>query len=576
MKEFANHIVLCNGANAGSIDENDKPLVLEYHDGCNNKNVTINLNKFTSKVYHLKDRLKDLLEIAGYVFAADRKTYRGDKYDLEYHSWSRAFQFHIKVRDLQFWQRAEVKSLLEEVLLFVTGDHKYEFTFYKGADDFPINIFDNEKFTIERPEDLKVVLFSGGLDSVAGTVDLLETTKSELCLVSHQSGQTGVKRTHQTMFEAIDNEYAKRCKHYKFHCGFDHCDSVDETQRTRSFLYTATAFAIAKTYGQNCIYVFENGVISLNFSETQDLMNGRSSRTTHPKTMGLLENLFSKIGETEFRIYNPFLFKTKTDVVNVIKNYNKLSMIQKSVSCSATRNHPAKVPHCGVCSQCIDRRFAIYASEVEGEEKEEFYAFNFLTDDLEKDDVKKSLNEYIRLAQLFSSNNINSFFIQKGPELIEIDEYLEGENEETRMGKVFDLCKRHSVQIEAAINRMRKLYDSPYHKNRPKSFFSLILGEKEYQKGTETLKEIPSRGLKKLTKETCEKLIREKLISDVLIETKTNKIISSMVVKELKRNNYEVTKRNENTISEYFRKLELQIKKEKEGKLIVMMNSRSK
>jgi len=45
-----------------------------------------------------------------------------------------------------------------------------------------------------------------------------------------------------------------------------------------------------------------------------------------------------------------------------------------------------------------------------------------------------------------------------------------------------------------------------------------------------------------------------------------------LVVDELKRKNYKVTKQNENTISDYFRKFELQLKKDRDGNLIVIDN----
>lgn len=482
MNEFVEHIVSCNGVKAGSGDDGVKYLELEYKDGCPNKNISINLNRFVTDNYHITDRLKDLLEIAGYIFSADRKTYRGNNRDQFYHSWSRAFHFHIGVSDKEFWERQEVKSILEEILLFLTGDHSYKFTFYEGEDRFPSNIFDNENFTINAPEKLKVSLFSGGLDSLAGAIELLETTDSELCLVSHQSGQPGVKQTHRLVFEALNLLYPNRCKHYKYHCGFDHFPSTDETQRTRSFLYTATAFTIAKTYNQNCIYVYENGITSINFAETQDLMNARASRTTHPKTLSLLEKLFSMIGETKFEIKNPFLFRTKTEVVEVLKKYDKLSLLDSSVSCSATRKHCSKFTHCGICSQCIDRRFAVYAAEMENADENGIYAFNFMTDDLEDDEIKKSLIEYIGLAQRFAETNINSFYLEWGSEIVEIEPYIDGENEEVRVTKIFDLCERHAKHVETALNRMREIHDSPYSKIRENSMFRMIIDQREYQK----------------------------------------------------------------------------------------------
>ena len=482
MKEFAEHIVSCMGAKVKKGGEGVKHLELEHRDGCKSKNVCINLNNFVTSIYKLGDRYKDLLEIAGYVFAADRESYRGKDDDLEYHSWSRSFHIYIKVRDYNFWIKPEIQELLEQTLCFMSGDHAYKFTFYKAEADYPTNIFDNEKFVIDTPDNLKVALFSGGVDSLAGIIEMLETTNSEICLVSHQTGQPIVIRTQQKLYETFNSLYPSRCKHYKFQCGLSHTKSKDETQRTRSFLYTSTAFALAKTYKQNCIYVYENGITSLNFAETQDLMNGRTSRTTHPKTIGLLEKLFSKIAEEPFKINNPYLFKTKTDVVEIIKKYNKQGLFDSSVSCNTTRKSKEGLTHCGICSQCIDRRFAVYAANVENYDSNGFYLFDFLQDDLEEDEIKKSLTEYIRLAQEFAKHDIDSFYINRGDEIIEIEEYIDGATELERIEKLHDLCQRHSRQIENSITRMRDIYDPPLGKHKPKSFFTLIIEPRIYQK----------------------------------------------------------------------------------------------
>lgn len=578
MKGFAEYIVGCNGVNLKKESETAHYLELEHNEGCSDKNVNIKLTKFIKSTLKLDKRYKDLLEIAGYVFAADRESYRGKEDDVEYHHWSRSFHFHINVRDYNFWNQEKIKHLLNRALCFMTGDHRYQFTFYKEKTDCPTTIFDTEEFVLDTPDNLRVALFSGGIDSLAGAIELLETTNAEICLVSHQSGQPSVKKTQKTVYEILNELYPNRCKHYKFHCGLSHLKSKDETQRTRSFLFTATAFAIAETYNQNCIYVFENGITSLNFAETQDLMNGRASRTTHPQTLGLLEKLFSEIADKPFSIKVPYVFKTKTEVVEILKTYNRLDLLDSSVSCSTTRDHPAGFTHCGVCSQCIDRRFAVYATHAEEYDGDGLYHYNFLKEDLEEDVIKKSLTDYIRLAQSFANQSQDGFYISKANEIIEIEEYIEGADEDERVEKLYNLCKKHSLNIENAILWMRKKHDSLYAPLKPKSFFNLILGTKIYQqevvsdKENETRKkEIPSRELKNIAKEACERLINESKITEVLTETKKKKMISPLIVNELKKE-YEISHSNENSISDYFRKLILQIKRDRNGGLIVKEN----
>lgn len=580
MSEFTEHIIACNGIKLKEYEGDFRYLELQHLEGSKEQNVNLHLNTFVTKIYKLNSRLKDLLEIAGYVFAADRKTYRGKSDDLEYHSWSRVFNFHIKVRDLDFWNRKEIQELLENALVFMSGDHSYKFNFYQAEEDFPTSIFDNEKFEVQTPEKLKVALYSGGIDSLAGAIEALETTDSEICLVSHQSGQPGTIMTQRVIFEQLKSLYSDRCNHYKFHCGLHGIKSKDETQRTRSFLYCSTAFAIAKTYKQDCIYVYENGITSLNFSETQDLMNARSSRTTHPQTLSRLEELFKAIAEEDFHIHNPFLFKTKTEVAEVIKTHSKLDVFDTSVSCSVTRNKERGNTHCGKCSQCIDRRFAVYAAGIEKYDDNGLYHFDFLQDDLIDDDIKKALTDYIRLANKWAKQDIDSWWEERSLEILEIIDFIKGESEQDKMTQLYDLCYKHSQHIESAIKRMRDLYDSPLSPVRPNSFFNLIIGPRVYQKETDKPSkgkppneiEIPPKQLKKFAKETCEALIKEKKITEVLTETKTKRNISSLVVKELKRKRYKLTPQNENTISDYFRKFELHLKKEKNGKLVVLDN----
>lgn len=484
MSANGEYIVACNGVKLKEEAKNPHYIELEYHEG-RNKNVNISLQKFVTSVYSTSKRVKDLLEIAGYIFAADRESSRGTPNSVEYQSWSRSFHFHIKVRDYRFWNNGEVQYLLSDLLCFTTGDKSYKFTFYKGADDFPADLFDNEKFELDTKKGLSITLFSGGLDSLAGAIERLESTKDEICLVSHQSGQPSVKQTQSKLFETLNKLYPNRCKHYKFHCGLSHTKSIDETQRTRAFLFNSMAFAIANTYKQDRIYVYENGITSLNFAKTQDMMNGRASRTTHPKTIRLLEKLFTKIAEKGYKIEHPYLFNTKTDILKIIKRYKKLKIIDSAVSCSATRNKPPQKTHCGICSQCIDRRFAVYSSELERFDENGLYHFNFLKEDIDEPLTIKALNDYIRLAQSFAEENPDTFYMNRADQISEIEEFIDGEKDSDRIKKLYDLSTKHSKDIEYALQRIENIYYKPFTKARPRSFYNLILRPRTYQEKTE-------------------------------------------------------------------------------------------
>lgn len=483
MKEITKYTISCGGAKRRKKGRDDPHYKeLEYREDRPDRNVRIKLTDFIRKNYNLPDRCKDLLEIAGYLFATDRITYRGHDDSDELHGWSREFEIHIKVRDKKFWERNSVKELLSDILKYITGDHKYTFHFYLQEEpDFPSSLFDDSKFTIDTKKKASIVLFSGGLDSLAGVIERIEESREEICLVSHQSGQAGVISTQNKLFEALNEKYPGRCKHFTFNCGLHLTPTIDESQRTRGFLYTSVAFVLAHNFKQDKIYVPENGITSLNLPMTQDLMNGRASRTTHPKTIGLLQMLFTLIHGKEFKVIQPYLFNTKTEVVEIIKKYKREDLICSSVTCSNTRQSKDKT-HCGKCIQCIDRIFAIHSSGLERYDHKGLYLHRFCDDLFEEGDrLVKVVTDFIATADQFGENNIDYFYDKWGYELLDIIDYIEGMNQNEVIKSFYDLAKRHSKNIKIAMYNMRSLYDDLYKRKHPRSFYSLILDQRRYK-----------------------------------------------------------------------------------------------
>lgn len=485
MKGEPLHIVLCNGAKFPkelNRRANKDTLKLFHDPGSSERNVNIQLPCFVGAVYHLPNRIKDLLEIAAYVYATDRKTLRGTLNSVEYHKWDRTFHFVFAVRDIAFWNRKDVQFALSEALVFMTGDKSYEFSFQQLASELPMSLFDQGEFAIVPNKPTSIVLFSGGLDSLTGVVDRLKNTDDNICLISHQSGQPESVKTQKKLVEALNQKYGNRCKHFKFFCNLKGDRAVEETQRTRSFLYGSIAFALAGALSQNGFYFYENGITSVNFSKRQDLINARASRTTHPKTLGLLEKFYSMFAPAQpVKIHHPYLFKTKTDVVSALVDLGEQELISSSVSCSKTFQNTTQNSHCGHCSQCVDRRFAMYASSVEDYDEQGIYSFDFLKDELEDGKAKTTLIDYVRLALKFVQLNQTAFMLELMDELVNLDDYIAGANENDRLEKIHQLCHRHGEQIETALERMRSKHDKPF-KQRPVGSFIKIIANKDYLK----------------------------------------------------------------------------------------------
>ncbi len=153
-------------------------------------NITVGYDKFVEDVETLPHRVIDLLQLAAYIFCADRMANRGERSSVNNSAWSRTFEFTVPVLDYCFWQNDTVKTALNNVLTFMTGDRRYEFNFVK-TDKNPAEI-DNKQYSIFSGEqqdfDGDIVLFSGGLDSLAGAIQRLnEYPDHSLCVVSHRS-----------------------------------------------------------------------------------------------------------------------------------------------------------------------------------------------------------------------------------------------------------------------------------------------------------------------------------------------------------------------------------------------------
>jgi len=474
-------IVLCNSAQPPK-GSNKKSIVLNYLPHKKNKpNVVIGLPILVQAVYHLPKRILDLLEIACYVFAADRYTSRGAVDAVEYHGWAREFEFVIKVRDYEFWNDEVTKNMLGELLTFMTGDQSFVFEFQKGHDTPPSSLFDREEFQISSGEPTHISLFSGGLDSLVGAVELLEATIDKICLVSHQSGQPGTIRTQDALSRALNQLYPGRLRHYKFRSGLTEKRAIEETQRSRSFLYCSIAYALTSAYKQNYFYVFENGITSLNLPRKEDLKNGRASRTTHPKTIALLKSFLSHVEGRPIDIRTPFLWRTKTDILDGLKSSRAKDLLTSSVSCSRTSQPFVRGTHCGVCYQCIDRRFAVHASGLDDADNPALYNCDFIRESIPDTESKSMLFGYVRQAKEFSESRLDPFFKEYLPQLAEIIDYVEGHDDSTKVERIWDLCKRYGVQVWEATEVMRRKYDDP---RKPLAFGSYlkIINEREHLK----------------------------------------------------------------------------------------------
>lgn len=315
----------------------------------------------------LAPRLRDLLDLAAYVYTADCSARRGGKWGeadtLE--PWGRDFQFVVPMRDLDFWQAKGVSELLRRTLNFLSDDDwKFEFCPYEAlaGEQLRFTFTDNEHWPFLDID--RVSLFSGGLDSLSGAVARAEEGQS-IVLVSHRPVTTQDARQRK-LYTAFQSRVSVPTVRIPVWVNKSGTFGREHTQRTRSFLYAVLGSLIAESMRAGGISFYENGVVSLNLPVADEVVGARASRTTHPLALAYFEQLMQLVLDRPFVVDNPFLFKTKQDVVSLIADAGHAELIGQTCSCAHQGHFPSKSQyHCGTCSQCVDRRMAIVAAGLE-------------------------------------------------------------------------------------------------------------------------------------------------------------------------------------------------------------------
>lgn len=454
------HVLICNGAKRPKGVRESATVRIHHLDhekppknSGRRRNVRMELPDLVLQVDHLPDRLLDLMEIATYVYAADRSVSRGENDSLVMDAWSRNMHLVTQVRDDGFWNRDDVKRSLSDLLRFMSGDREWRFTFQPGRQTQRAGIFDKPGVARPSQRPTKVMLFSGGLDSLAGAAGLLRNSTDSVLLVTHRSGDGRMQKTQDDLFRELRELFPRRVEPVSYRCGLSTM-AIDESQRTRGFLYLSLAFAVATAVREGAVYAFENGVTAISMPEREFLLNARASRTAHPKSLAGAQALFSLVSQSSIQITNPFLWKTKTDVVRHLWEAGVECLLNLSISCGVRRSLPPNATHCGVCSQCIDRRLAVYGAGLGRVDDASQYGKDFVTDVIadKRGTATGLLLDFLKTSREFQDSSRDEFYIARLPELTEVVDFVGEDDEAAVVDRLHELHRLHGRQITHAVH----------------------------------------------------------------------------------------------------------------------------
>jgi hypothetical protein len=405
-------LVVCGGAK-----RKDEDSTLRLALAGARQNVTLKLEDIAKRlVKNVPDLLIDLVEIASYVYCADQAISRGGEAQIAMGAaWRRDFRFVIPVRNPSHWSRKEVLEPLCDTLSFLSEDN-YVFEFEEASNPAPLETYlelsgDDASFKADE-----VVLFSGGLDSLGGALEELSVSTKKIALVSHRSSSKIFEHQKRLIAE-LRQRFPKRVMYFPVQVTRQEPLRVQEhTQRTRSFLYTALACVVARLFEITKIRFFENGVVSINLPISDQVLGARATRTTHPLALEHFRRFLSGAIGHPIDVENPFIWRTKADVVRSIAETDYGPLIKDTVSCTRSYDITRMHTHCGCCSQCLDRRFAVLAAGVAEHDPVEMYKVELLTGARDKANDQTMAESYVRTAIELRDMGELAFFSMFGGE----------------------------------------------------------------------------------------------------------------------------------------------------------------
>lgn len=331
----------------------------------------------------------DLYRLAAAIYCADLRAPRGG-----YDDWTREIVLHIPVSDAALWSGANKTAL--RLLRFLSGDR---WTIHFRTQSVPRpDVNPRNLGVLGELQANTVSLFSGGLDSFVGSIDLLSSGRT-VALVSHNAlGPHRFSSPAQINgVRSLRREFGlPRVGHLQMF--FDpprvppRGPSAETSQRARSFLFLSLGVLTSSALPRGTpLVVAENGFIALNVPLTAARLGSWSTRTTHPYALELFRQLLMDIG-LEVPIETPYNFKTKGMMLENCANSSLLGQNARSTnSCGHPndRNLPPdrQQSQCGYCVPCIIRRSAMSAVRLDLASD---YRYDILTEGDRLTDTKRS------------------------------------------------------------------------------------------------------------------------------------------------------------------------------------------
>jgi 7-cyano-7-deazaguanine synthase in queuosine biosynthesis len=336
-------------------------------------------------------------------------------------------------------------------LRFLTEDvWQFEFVKYQGRERGAG--FQRSLFPFQADPETRVALYSGGLDSFAGTAQVLcDSSGSNYVLVSGVTNprQQAAQRSQVGRLSTLTSGHI--C-HVAVPYGLRWAESGSErreqtSQRTRGFLFLTLGAISAVAAGASILSLYENGVGAINLPYNATQVGTYNSRATHPSTILKMEDFIKKLTGRCFTIENPFLFTSKGEMCRHEAVRRLADALPLTFSCDGFPVRARNRSQCGFCTSCLLRRQSMQAAGLS-----QYDASGYLNDLCSPRYVGSERHLHALRAMDWQVHRIQCAISRQRPWEALLDEFVELQRLQ------FDVCRSGEIQPSEFQTRVLRLY----------------------------------------------------------------------------------------------------------------------
>lgn len=306
----------------------------------------------------LEPVMADQVDIAVALHTADRLALRTAERGG---NWSRHLDVTVCVRRPEIWTDPLVKGRLERLLAFLTED-VWKLAFVLRRDSLRRSeIQDHLPFAGSCQDDVEVGMFSGGLDSFAGTASWISESERHFILVS-ASPNPQQRFRQQRQVKILRDELGRHISHvcvpYGIHRGDEYAQ--EPSRRTRGLLFLILGGVTALSAGSSALYLYENGLGAVNLPYDQSQLGTDNARAVHPRVLREISELLSLVAGKRFSILNRCIYQTKAEM---LEHPGFVRVARRAIpltfSCDGFPVRTKGHAQCGFCTSCLLRRYSL-------------------------------------------------------------------------------------------------------------------------------------------------------------------------------------------------------------------------